>query len=494
MIKPNGMGPTDAINRAELSAIYHTLYDEFQEDAEGLVFTDSQVALHLIRRAVMRPHTLDGHLHGPLLRDIARRLVERANAGIATHLRKVKSHSGVAGNEAADKAAKAAAQMQSGHDYVTPDHCPFEGHWRPAFNVAPDSGPEPASAADLSPAEQLYTAGSNDLRAVSNLNTALKKALHASTKTGTSKKGVCATETARMYDGVDGDRALGKESNAMLRSAPLSVVRTVLKHRFYLTWTKCKAFLRRRPYLLGRVGEPVASDGRCPLCGGRDSIAHMLLECWHSRVQATRIWRHDSAVRLILKALQKHTKHGRVYTIMDAGKAENLQEDGADGKRLPRWLLSEGRVPDDKLKKMRPDILLIKGLGPTPTAQEIQDAVNNKKDYTIQVVEVGYCTDTNWRSKIAEKMKQHQELLAALRAEGWTVDAGAYVVVLGACGAVYLSGQTALEKLGLSAAQAQGLLTKLHMHAVTAAHALTVLRRRLERSRSYGPSNRQGVG
>jgi len=384
--------------------------------------------------------------------------------------------------------------MQSDHDYVTPDHRPFAGQWRPAFYVPP----EPAANADLSPAEQLATglatAGPSDLRTVPNLNAALRKAVHASTKTGTSKKGVCATETARMYDGVDGDCALGKESNAMLQDAPLSEVRTVLKHRCYVTWTKDKAHKRGCRYILGRPGEPVATDSRCPLCGGQDSIAHMLLECRHYRVQATRVWRHDSAVRMILKALQKHSRRGPAYTIMDAGKAENLQADGADGKRLPRWLLSPDKVPDARLAKMRPDIMLIRGLRPTPTDQEVQHAVNNKHEYTIQVVEVGYCSDTNWRAKAAEKMQQHRELLAALQEEGWAVDAEPYIVVLGAFGAVYLSGQKALEKLGLTAAQAKSLLRKLHLHAVTAAHALTVMRRRLERGRPWRPPDKQGVG
>jgi hypothetical protein len=297
-----------------------------------------------------------------------------------------------------------------------------------------------------------------------------------------------------MYDGVEGDRALGKESNAMLQEAPWAQACTVVKHRHFVTWNKAKACKRRCRYILGRPGAPVATDDKCPLCGGQDSIAHMLLGCHQAAVQATRIWRHDKAVRLILKTLQKHTRYGPVFTVLDAGRAENLRENGADAKRLPRWLLSADRVPDDQLAKMRPDILLIKELRSMPTDQEIQTAIENKKDYTIQVVEVGYCFDTNWRKKVAEKLQQHQELITALQEEGWTVDTEPYVIVLGACGAVYLSGQKALEKLGLSTKQTKGLLKELHLHAVAAAHTLTVMRRRLERGRAWAPPDRQGVG
>ena len=44
---------------------------------------------------------------------------------------------------------------------------------------------------------------------VSNLHSALRKAVHACTVTGTSKKGIYACSIEAMYAGVDGDWALG---------------------------------------------------------------------------------------------------------------------------------------------------------------------------------------------------------------------------------------------------------------------------------------------
>ena len=51
----------------------------------------------------------------------------------------------------------------------------------------------------------------------------------------------------------------------------------------------------------------------------------------------------------------------------------------------------------------------------------------------MQVVEVGYCSDTRWRDRVAQKREQHEELITALRAAGWTVEEP-HVIVLGVTG------------------------------------------------------------
>ena len=126
-----------------------------------------------------------------------------------------------------------------------------------------------------------------------------------------------------------------------------------------------------------------------------------------------------------------------------------------------------------------------------PTEEQIAHATANKEQYTVQVVEVGYCSDLNWRNKMQEKMAQHQKLLQELKAAGWKVDEQPQVIVLGALGAVYLSGQEALVRLGLTKAQASKLLAELSAMAVEAAYEITLMRRRLE---SGCPSMRVGVG
>jgi len=92
---------------------------------------------------------------------------------------------------------------------------------------------------------------------------------------------------------------------------------------------------------------------------------------------------------------------------MDAGQAQLMESLGVDAKRLCRWLLPAEAVSDADLARMRPDILRIIGLPPTPTRAQIAHALANKSQYSVQVVEVGYCSDYNWRRKVADKKEQH---------------------------------------------------------------------------------------
>ncbi|KAL4858980.1 hypothetical protein ACK3TF_000778 [Chlorella vulgaris] len=475
MIK-NGIGPNNTITRAELAAI-ECAVSQMPAYEDCTVFTDSQVSIHLLRRALREPHTLYNHLHKDLLLRTVAHLVRRANAGTRTSILKVPAHTGVIGNEMADEAAKRAACLDAQHDhYTTPDR-PFSGQWQPAFFDAPKDG-----AAANGPAVPCT---------VSNLNSALQKAVHASTKTGNSSKGIYATASEEMYNGLGGDRALQQESNAMWCSKKIgtSVLRTVMKHRMGHFWNKKLAFRRRVPYLLGRAGQAVATNDKCPLCNEPDSGGHILLHCRQRQMQAMYIKRHDGAVRMINQALQRHTKHGNAFTVLDACPAAELTSHRADAKRLPRWILPADEISDETLAKMRPDILRILELPSAPTEADIQYVASHKSQYTVQVVEIGYCSDTRWTARVADKLEQHHQLMAALRQAGWNVDERPHVIVLGACGATYLSGQQALAQLGLNKKQSSDLLTKLHLNAAGAAHDISLARRRLERTGS-----RTGVG
>lgn len=203
-------------------------------------------------------------------------------------------------------------------------------------------------------------------------------------------------------------------------------------------------------------------------------------------MQAMYIQRHDSAVRKIHNALRRRTRNGGVYTILDACRETQLAEQGAAAKRLPRWMLPADTTSDALLSKLRPDILRVLELPAAPTDAEIQHAIANKGQYTIQVVEVGFCSDTRWRDRVANKLAQHDTLMEALQQAGWKVDEHPQIIVLGACGASYLSGQQALERLGLTKKKCSGLLTDLHLIAVHAAHDISMARRRLERRTGVG--------
>ena len=99
---------------------------------------------------------------------------------------------------------------------------------------------------------------------------------------------------------------------------------------------------------------------------------------------------------------------------MDMCKSCEAVDHGAAGTRLPRFLLPSRLVTDAELAKMRPDMLRIIGLPSAPTEAEIAEAVANKGQYRIQIVEVGYCSDTRWREKMRQKLEQHTRLMALL--------------------------------------------------------------------------------
>jgi len=102
LIRPNGDGPADTINRAELAAIYHAVTHLIPAKGPAEIFTDSQASIGMLHKAVTQPHRLGNHLHRTLLLSTAEQLVRRANAGRRTAIQKVPAHSGNRGNEEAE--------------------------------------------------------------------------------------------------------------------------------------------------------------------------------------------------------------------------------------------------------------------------------------------------------------------------------------------------------------------------------------------------------
>lgn len=106
-IAPNGLGPTNTINRAELSAIHFALtLPEVACSFEDLViYTDSLCSIQMIAKMLYRPDLMRTNMHLELLQVIVRALRRRADAGARTTLQKVWSHSGIHGNDMADAGA-----------------------------------------------------------------------------------------------------------------------------------------------------------------------------------------------------------------------------------------------------------------------------------------------------------------------------------------------------------------------------------------------------
>jgi ribonuclease HI len=103
-INPGGNGPTLTINRSELAAVLVAVQKGHTEIA-----TDSASSLFQVRKQLLNPMAVLHHLHRELLKDIVI-LVQSSPSPVTFY--KVKSHSGVIGNEGADHLAHKAAVNQ----------------------------------------------------------------------------------------------------------------------------------------------------------------------------------------------------------------------------------------------------------------------------------------------------------------------------------------------------------------------------------------------
>ena len=110
-----GTGPpaaTNTITRAELVALLQFLDDTVDSTRWNKVATDSLAGMYLIQKAIMHPHSLTDHPHQELLSAIRARLRARYHP---VHIYKVKSHSGIIGNEMADIGAVLAGASNCDH-------------------------------------------------------------------------------------------------------------------------------------------------------------------------------------------------------------------------------------------------------------------------------------------------------------------------------------------------------------------------------------------
>jgi ribonuclease HI len=458
-VQPNGCGTTNTITRAELSAIHALLDSDNAQIVRTMhIFTDSMASLCLIRKALHSEHLIRMSKHAALLRNIKTCLLRRADQGFHTHLHKVKSHIGISGNEAADKAAQDVAD-----------------------------GKEPPRVTETSennPYDHIWWIRAGGTYAA-NLNAWLKTSVASTTAAGYSKVGVYATLWANQLDGL-----CAKSSHRMwtCSKVPFADALQIFKSRWgHLYNAKLAARYGKHPTHQAFN----ASEAPCPLCGCPDSGSHILGGCKREDMHRLYIKRHNTAVQIIAEYIQNGSLGGCAM-YMDACAAKDMP-DYAMGTRLDHaeWLLPNRS--EAQRKPMRPDILLVEGVQ-AKDAKRPDFAPRRERGsdlYKVHVLEVGYTSDTNHEAKCVVKQGQHAELVAALEQEGWHVNYPKHAAItLGTGGTVRKDLAVALRELGVAQDKTAECMQRLHLHSVLTAAEIIKLRRFLE----YGGRGPSGPG
>lgn len=452
-VDPAGVDATNTITRAELSAIRQALiYSTGQPEGDTgalppeavprvHLFTDSLASMHLIQKMLRKPYLLRESKHLAILTCIRTLLLARAQHGYHTHIYKVKSHSGVRGNDEADKGAVRVAKGES--------------------------RPDCKEDSDNEPYRRLWWISLGEWFAA-NLTGAIKRNVEQQTAPGHTKSTLYGQLWEAAAPSLD-----AKASNSMWTDSVVRFTNALQVHK--ARWGHL--FNQK---LAARYGLVPPGMTACPLCGGPDSGTHILLGCQHRDMRALVIARHNAAVRRIAKTIQRGSLGG-CYMVMDACASADAPA-YTDGTRLPSWLLPH--LSDAERSRMRPDILLIEGLplSDVQGAHPDDEPPKPGRRYKVHVIEVGYTSDLDHASKHEAKVAQHEALVAALVQAGWQVEHGGdHAITLGAGGTICRMLHKALTDMGVASAAAHACTRKLHQHAVHTAGDIIGVRRLMER-------------
>ena len=99
-------------------------------------------------------------------------------------------------------------------------------------------------------------------------------------------------------------------------------------------------------------------------------------------------------------------------------------------------------MENDLRSKLRPDILRVNGL-PFNNVRPPRSP-SERGSLQIEIVEVGYCSDTRWEAKLEEKKLQHAQLVHLLREAGWKV-AEPRILLFGVGGTIFQDADHTLQ-------------------------------------------------
>jgi ribonuclease HI len=441
VLKPGPDGYTNTITRAELVAIYKFLVWARGTHEHLGVATDSAAAIHLISKVVREPHHFYMHKHRGILWRIMSEIKDRT---VPLHIYKVKSHSGIVGNELADIAARRGAVLE-GKEMVeegaTPhleDEFPY---WMRYTPTGEDTGLAP--------------------QVVGDFGRQLAKLCHEECRLGG------ANLESKYYQAMKGAEPgiLLDVSNRWRAAQDVPPARRRIAMAYHSGMLHCQAVVYRE----GRSDSP-----NCLLCGQYDSRQHAVSGCPMVRDAVTE--RHHGAVRMIAKEVMKG-RHGAGMVMMDAGRLEKRRRDGVElATSIPDWMFPAEMPQEERnrLKRtLKPDILLY-----TKDGDGQEQAGATRQGIVARLVEVKYCKDTDRTGQEERAENQHEELKGILVNAGYTVQQ--HTILLGVGGTIYKETPGDLEALGLKKPRARRLMERLSSYALEKMQAIVHMRRAKE--------------
>ena len=406
------------------------------------------VSIYLIRRAIYSPYCIFLRQHYFILTDIANLILAKVAAGYKVELLKVKSHTGVLGNDMADKLANTARLHATPADYTIeiPKSRYGELYWL----------------------QYTYTnaRGFRVQRYVPNLHSGLTELCHRTSDVG-------QTNTDSVYYNVWTELSpdLHPVSHSFLTKPVVTdpVSRSALRLR---TGTLYNNKLAAR-YNSDTSHTPAS----CPLCHGPDSGSHIAGGCRHRNIKKLVIARHNAVGLLVARSVQKGAI-GNDLLVADLCSHSDLAPklSGVKHSRIPAWVLP--RVPGVKLAKLRPDMLLVR---------HHKSALHPKAKKTgAYIVEIKVTSDTSPNRTARNAEVQHRSLLRKFIRHKWK-KVKLLPLVFGASGTIPKTTVDHLRTLGVTGDSLSLLLSKVHKQLLTSLHSMVVERRRLEATTSNTP-------
>lgn len=449
--------PDKTINVAELAAIHKAV-----QMGSDVIATDSLCSIYQIRRQMTRPQDHKYHQHGHILQEIVATIAKRQKP---LTIIKVKSHSGVVGNETADHIAKRVAQgkEEEACEYTSPPSTRETMYWP----VKVEERKQPRQGRLRRGNGQHVAASEKKRTYLPNIMQAVLTEAKAAVKMGFSN-------TCTMYYQFWQNMVQHFDSATyhMVRTSKLTMGQraVALKYRTGTVYTAKQRW---------RFG--FADSDRCVLCGEPDGGHHMAAAC--PNLLKMYAHRHHMVGKRILKAVIDGDR-GNEVVMLDVGCTHQDEEMPDMPHRIPHQALPASM--SSVAKQAATQCSIPDGFMYRPATSK------DKARYTI--IEFKFCRDTDPNSQSARAQLQHSQLVQALRDADKEAIVDVEVVLVGVSGAIFGEHtRDPLARLGVTPATWNKLKYTLNVMAVQQLHWIYVSKLGREQALKPGVHGRRSM-